>query len=69
MPDDSLLTDHLTAQAVAALLGIKTGTLAKWRREGRGPQGWFHVSTTLVLYPRAAVERFLATKQATGSGG
>lgn len=61
------MTRHLSAQAVAQLLGIKTGTLAKWRREGRGPSGWFHVSTTLVVYPVDEVERFLAAKR-TGSG-
>ena len=61
------MTRHLSAQAVAQLLGIKTGTLAKWRREGRGPSGWFHVSTTLVVYPVDEVERFLAARR-TGSG-
>jgi len=61
------VTRHLCAQAVAQLLGIKTGTLAKWRREGRGPKGWFHVSTTLVVYPADEVERFLAENR-TGSG-
>jgi predicted site-specific integrase-resolvase len=61
------MTTHLTAQAVAHLLGIKTATLAKWRRQGRGPTGWFHVSTTLVLYPIEEVERFLA-HQRTASG-
>jgi transposase-like protein len=61
------MTRHLSAQAVAQLLGIKTGTLAKWRRQGRGPQGWFHVSNTLVVYPAEDVERFL-TQQRTASG-
>jgi len=61
------MTRHLSAQTVAQLLGIKTATLAKWRRQGRGPQGWFHASTTLVLYPADDVERFVAEKR-TGSG-
>jgi len=61
------MTHHLSAQAVAHLLGIKTATLAKWRREGRGPGGWFHVSLTLVVYPVEEVERFLAERKATGS--
>ncbi len=63
------MTRHLSAQAVAKLLGIQTGTLAKWRRQGRGPKGFFHVSTTLVLYPVEEVERFLEGRKATGSGG
>ena len=45
------MTRHLSAQLVAQLLGIKTATLAKWRRQGKGPQGWFHVSITLVDLP------------------
>jgi transposase-like protein len=60
------MTRHLSAQAVAQLIGIKTGTLAKWRREGRGPTGWFHVSSTLVVYPAEEVDRFLLHKR-TGS--
>lgn len=57
------MTQHLSAQAVAQLLGIKTGTLAKWRREGRGPAGWLKVSATLVVYPVEEIERFLARKR------
>jgi predicted site-specific integrase-resolvase len=58
---------HLAARVVAQRLGIQTATLAKWRRQGRGPTGWFHVSTTLVLYPAEEVERFL-NAQRTASG-
>jgi predicted site-specific integrase-resolvase len=61
------VTRHLNAQAVAQLLGIRTATLAKWRRQGRGPTGWFHVSLTLVLYPIEEVERFLAERKTTSS--
>ncbi|PYQ31960.1 MAG: DNA-binding protein [Acidobacteria bacterium] len=62
------MTRHLSASAVAQLIGIKTGTFAKWRREGRGPAGWFHVSTTLVVYPMDEVERYLAEQKRTASG-
>ena len=62
------MTRHLSAQAVAQLLGIKTATLAKWRREGRGPRGFFHVSMTLVVYPADEVERYVAQQKRTGSG-
>ena len=61
------MTRHLSAQSVARLIGIKTATFAKWRREGRGPTGWFHVSLTLVLYPVEEVERFLAERKTTSS--
>jgi transposase-like protein len=59
--------EHLPAVAVARLLGIQTATLAKWRRQGRGPTGWFHVTTTLVLYPVREVEQFIAGCKRTGS--
>lgn len=61
------MTTHVSAQTVARLLGIKTGTLAKWRRQGRGPTGWFHLSTTLVVYPTQNVEAYVKEKR-TGSG-
>lgn len=61
------MKEHLPASIVARLLGIQTATLAKWRRQRRGPTGWFHVSTTLVVYPAEEVERFLRMKR-TGSG-
>jgi predicted site-specific integrase-resolvase len=57
------MKQHLSAQAVAQLLGIKTATLAKWRREGRGPAGWFKVSATLVVYPVEGIELFLKQKR------
>jgi predicted site-specific integrase-resolvase len=61
------MTRHLSAQTVAQLLGIKTATLAKWRRQGRGPTGWLHLSTTLVVYPADHVEEYLKKKR-TASG-
>jgi predicted site-specific integrase-resolvase len=62
------MTRHLSAQLVAQLIGIKTATLAKWRRDGRGPAGSFHVSATLVVYPADEVERYLRERKGTGSG-
>lgn len=50
---------HLPARTVAAMLGITTATLAKWRRQGRGPQGWFHLSATLVVYEADKVEDYI----------
>lgn len=61
------MTSHLSAQNVARVLGIKTATLAKWRREGKGPKEWFHLSPTLVVYPAENVEDYLRHKR-TGSG-
>jgi len=58
------MTTHISAQQTARMLGIQTNTLAKWRRQGRGPLGWVKVSATLVIYPLEEVERFLAAKRA-----
>lgn len=52
---------------VAALLGIKTGTLARWRWEQenrgrvRGPQNWTYRGATAVFYPVEEVEKYLAS--------
>jgi hypothetical protein len=55
----------LSARALAHHLGIETGTLAKWRYLGKGPQGWFHASETLVVYPLSAVETWKAERAAS----
>jgi len=58
---------HVPARVVAAMLGIKTATLARWRREGRGPRGWFHLSATLVVYPQAEVDWYIAEQKVLAS--
>lgn len=50
---------YLPAPLVARMLGIKTATLAKWRRHGKGPQNSFHTGETTVVYPASEVETFL----------
>lgn len=54
---------HIASHQVARMLGVKTATLAKWRREKRGPQQWFHLSPTLVVYPEDAVDRYLTERR------
>ena len=57
-------SDHggwMRSGAVAARLGLKTGTLRKWRSEGRGPAGWRRVSATSVMYPVNSVLKFEAS--------
>lgn len=49
----------MQARAVAKRLGIKTDTLKKWRRAGRGPRGWRKSGKTVVLYPVAEVEAWI----------
>jgi len=50
---------YIQARQVARTLGIKTATLAKWRRQGRGPKGWIHLGRTSVAYPAEEVEKYL----------
>ena len=58
-PEAAQLEEWLLSPAVARILGVRTGTLAKWRSTGRGPTGWKRRSRTTVVYPRRAVEEFL----------
>ena len=63
-PRFSSIPNLISAKDLAARLGIKTATLAKWRQLGRGPQGWIYLSATLVVYPLDEVEKFLAERAA-----
>jgi transposase-like protein len=58
------IEERIPARDVARMIGIKTATLAKWRRFGKGPQGWREISPTLVTYPASEVDRFLAARRA-----
>jgi len=55
---------RIPAREVARMIGIKTATLAKWRRFGKGPRGWIEASPTLITYPAEEVARFLASRRA-----
>jgi hypothetical protein len=46
----------IASRHVAARLGIKTGTLAKWRSMNLGPQRWIYLSPTLVVYSEGEVD-------------
>ena len=61
------MTRHLSAAQAAAALGVKTATLATWRREGKGPKGHFHLTKTLVVYPTESVQAYLAERKRTDS--
>lgn len=50
---------YIQAPQVARLLGVKTDTLAKWRRHDRGPKEWIRTSATSVSYPASEVDAFL----------
>jgi predicted DNA-binding transcriptional regulator AlpA len=50
---------YLPGPTVARMLGIKTATLSKWRRQGRGPKRAVRTSATSVSYPASEVESFM----------
>jgi len=57
------IEERIPARDVARMIGVKTATLAKWRRFGKGPGGWRRMSPTLVTYPAVEVEQFIATRR------
>jgi len=54
----------IKASEVARRIGVKTGTLGKWRRQGKGPKGWYALSATVIVYPETEVQKFLREHQA-----
>lgn len=59
---------YLSARDVARHLGIKVGTLAKWRYLGKGPKGWIRLSETHVAYPLAELEAWKTERVAASPG-
>jgi transposase-like protein len=55
--------ERIPARIVARMIGVKTATLQKWRRFGKGPRGWIAVSPTLITYPAEEVARFIAARR------
>ncbi len=60
------IEERIAARDVARMIGVRTATLAKWRRLGKGPRGWREISPTLVKYP-AAEQRFIAERKSIDS--
>lgn len=56
-------TSYIAAPALAKRWGLKTATLGKWRRLGKGPRGWYPLSPTFIIYPLEEVERFEAERR------
>ena len=52
-------TRWITSSEAARRLGVRTKTLAKWRHQRKGPEGWIYASATLTLYPESALEAFI----------
>ena len=59
----------IKASEVARRIGVKTGTLGKWRRQGKGPKGWYTLSATVVVYPETEVQKFLRESSRRLSSG
>jgi predicted DNA-binding transcriptional regulator AlpA len=63
-------TTLLDPESVAALLGVTTGALAKWRVEGPPKTPLFVKVGGRIRYPESAVESWLAsrTRRSTSDG-
>lgn len=55
----TLNEEWIASPQVARLLGIKTHTLAVWRMQDEGPEGWRRVKSNRVVYPASAVKRYM----------
>ena len=49
----------IPAGDVAKQLGVKTNTLAKWRKVGKGPQGWVYLGSSRVAYPEEKIREYM----------
>ena len=61
-----MLDELLSTRQVAALLHVQPQTLAVWRAQGRGPS-YVAVSSRKVLYRRAEIDRYLASRTRTST--
>lgn len=59
---------RVPSRLAAQMIGVATHTLAKWRCEGAGPNGWERVSKTLVTYGVAEIEAFREARNARLKG-
>jgi hypothetical protein len=62
MPASPLLSSLISADTLANLLGIRPETLAKWRRQGRGPE-FFRLNEKRVVYSHIAIELWLQSRR------
>jgi hypothetical protein len=60
--------ERVPARVAALRLGVKVGTLAKWRYLKKGPKGWVRISATCVVYPTIEISRFLEEKAGLNGG-
>jgi len=57
------MSEWMNQFEVAALLRVSVNTLSRWRRAKRGPAVYTRLEgSTIILYDRAAVEAYLATR-------
>ena len=42
---------NLSVKETARAIGVTTGTLRKWRCQGKGPKGYFKLSKMRGVYP------------------
>ena len=59
-----MLEPHISQRALAKLLSVGAKTLGEWRRSGKGPQGWWRLNQTTIVYPVAAVLAWIEERKA-----
>jgi hypothetical protein len=59
----------ILAKDVAAMLGVRTCTLKRWRQLGKGPRGFAYLGETVVVYTRESVERFIESVRIEAQAG
>jgi hypothetical protein len=49
------IEERISARDVERMIGVKTATLAKWRRLGKGPKGWREISQMIHVFDKLTV--------------
>ena len=57
---------YIPARELARRIGVKTGTLSKWRFLKKGPPRWVRLSETLVVYPASGVDVWIEERSEGG---
>lgn len=51
-------------RTLAKLLSVSVKTLSHWRRIGKGPQDWYRLSPTTIVYSKASVLAWIEERKA-----
>lgn len=59
-----MLEPLISQRALAKILSVGVKTLGDWRRAGKGPQGWWRLNPTTIVYPVASVLAWIEERKA-----